>query len=278
MLDLSSWALLAPLLLTVGAVAGILAGLLGVGGGIVIVPVLFWMTQIGLLNVADNVAMHFAVATSLATIIPTSISSARAHNRKGSIDFDLFRGWAPFMVLGSLIGGLLAVWFDARALTGVFGVIASIVALNMINPRTFTLVDAPPATPLGRGMVAMPIGIFSAMMGIGGGTLSVPSLTLLSFPVHRAVGTASLFGLMIAVPGVVGYATAGQDIPGLLPGSLGYINLPAAIIISITTFLCAPIGVKIAHRLNAKNLKLAFAGFLGISAAKMLLEAFGGLV
>lgn len=275
MTDLSTWLLIIPILLVVGSIAGTLAGLLGVGGGIVIVPVLYWLTEAGWLDVSEEVAMHFAVATSLATIIPTSISSARAHHRKGSIDMVMFRSWAPFIVAGSLIGGILATTFDASVLTGIFGIIAMVVVINMLNPRPFTLADAPPKSIAARAAVAMPIGAFSAMMGIGGGTLSVPTMTLMSFPVHRAVGTAALFGLVIAVPGVLGYAFAGQDIEGLLPGSLGYINIPAAIVISLATFYCAPFGVKIAHSLNPARLRFAFAVFLAISAAKMLMKAFG---
>lgn len=274
MTDLSAWLLIAPLLLVVGAIAGTLAGLLGVGGGIVIVPVLYWLTEVGMLDVAPDVAIHFAVATSLLTIIPTSISSARAHHRKGSIDMAMFRAWAPYIVIGALIGGVLAANVNATALSGVFGVIALIVVLNMLNPKPVVLADAPPESLVARAAIAGPIGAFSAMMGIGGGTLSVPIMTLLSFPVHRAVGTASLFGLMIAVPGILGYALAGQNIPGLLAYSIGYINIPAAVIISIATFTFAPLGVKIAHRLNARRLRLAFAVFLGISGAKMLSEAF----
>lgn len=274
MVDASLLLLVLPILLAVGAIAGTLAGLLGVGGGIVIVPVLFWLSQTTLLGVAPEVAMHFAVATSLATIIPTSISSARAHHRKGSVDLDMFKAWAPFVFAGALIGGFLAIQIDARALTGVFGIIALLVTLNMLNPKPFAIADAPPTSLVGRGAIATPIGGLSAMMGIGGGTLSVPTLTLLSFPVHRAVGTAALFGLVIAIPAVVSFALAGQQIEGLLPGSLGYINIPAAIAISVATFFFAPLGVKIAHRLNARGLRLAFAIFLGLSAVKMLTEAF----
>lgn len=268
------WFALVPTLLAVGAVAGTLAGLLGIGGGIAIVPVLYWLTEVGILDVDEDVAMHFAVATSLATIIPTSISSARAHHKKGSIDLAMFRSWAPFMVTGALIGGVFAANVDATVLSGVFGIIALIVVVNMLNPKPVVLADAPPSAPLVRATLAGSIGVFSAMMGIGGGTLSVPIMTLLNFPVHRAVGTAALFGLTIAVPGIVGYAFAGQDIPGLLEYSIGYINVPAAIIISVATFFFAPQGVKIAHSLNARRLRIAFAVFLGISGAKMLSEAF----
>lgn len=273
-MESTQWFLAIPILLGVGAVAGTLAGLLGVGGGIVIVPVLYWLVDVGLLKVDAEVAIHFAVATSLMTIIPTSISSARAHHRKGSIDLALFRSWAPFIGGGALLGGWLAASVNADILSGVFGVIALMVVINMLNPRPFTLADQPPKRLSLRAAVAAPIGTFSAMMGIGGGTLSVPVLSLLSFPVHRAVGTAALFGLVIAVPGVLGYAFAGQNIKGLLPYSLGYINLPAAAVISVATFIAAPLGVQLAHRLDAKRLRLVFALFLGISAIKLLAETF----
>ena len=272
MTDMAVWLYLVPLLLAVGAVAGTLAGLLGVGGGIVIVPVLYWLTEVGLIAVDQAVAVHFAVATSLFTIIPTSISSARAHHRKGSIDMELFRAWAPFMFVGALAGGLVAANVDASVLSGVFGIIALIVVLNMLKPKPVFLADQPPVSLPARAAIAAPIGALSATMGIGGGTLSVPMLTLLSVPVHRAVGTAALFGLVIAVPGIVGYALAGQEIPGLLAYSIGYINIPAAIIMSCATILFAPLGVRIAHLLNARRLRVAFAVFLAISGIKMLSE------
>lgn len=274
MIDPVNWLLIIPILLAVGMIAGTLAGLLGVGGGIVIVPVLYWLTGVKLLPVAENVALHFAMATSLLTIIPTSISSARAYYKKGTIDMELFKSWALFMAIGALIGGWLAANIDADALSGVFECIALLVMINMLNPHSITLAEAPPASLRSQAAIAGPIGTFSAMMGIGGGTLSVPAMTLLSFPVHKAVGTAALFGLVIAVPGILGYATAGQNIPGLLHYSVGFINLPAAIIISTATFMFAPQGVKIAHRLNARGLKTAFALFLGISGVKMLYETF----
>ena len=270
MSEVSIWFVLVPILLAVGAAAGTLAGLLGVGGGIVIVPVLFWLADSGLLNVPSERAMHFAVATSLATIIPTSIASSRAHLKKGTVDLELFKSWGPFVFLGALAGGSIAVRINAALLTSVFGVIALIVAVNMLNARPRSFAAAPPVGWLGRSFLAAPIGAFSAMMGIGGGTLSVPVLTLCSVPAHRAVGTAALFGLVIAIPGVVGFALAGPFAAPLLPGSVGYINLPAALLISCTSVFFAQFGARIAHRMNARTLRLAFAFFLAVSALKML--------
>lgn len=214
-----------------------------------IVPVLFLLSD--RLGVPGEVAMHFAVATSLATIIPTSISSARSHRKKGSIDGDMLRAWGPFIFMGS----------------------SPLVSFNMVRKNSLILAQAPPGSFIGRFGIAAPIGAFSAMMGIGGGTLSVSAMTLLSFPVHRAVRTAAVFGLVIALPGVIVFAGAGQDIDGVLPGSLGFVNLPAAVLISVATFLCAPVGVRLAHSLSPRKLKTAFALFLAISALNMLSEA-----
>ncbi|MCO6383683.1 TSUP family transporter [Oceanicola sp. 502str15] len=260
-------------LVATGAVAGVLAGLLGVGGGIVIVPVLFWL--FGWLGVPDAVAMHVAVATSLATIIPTSISSARSHHKKGAIDADLLKSWAPVIFVGALIGGLLSKVIASSGLTLIFGVIALLVAINMALPKKIVLADELPKGPVTRGLVPGFIGVFSALMGIGGGTLSVPTLTAFSFPVHRAVGTAAAFGLVIAVPAVIGFIWSGLGVPLRPPYSLGYVSLPAAVLIFSASVFTAPVGSKIAHSLDPARLKLAFAAFLFLSALKMLWSALG---
>lgn len=263
-------ALVVSLLLT-GTVAGILAGLLGVGGGIVIVPVLVVVAE--LFDIPDDIAMLLVVGTSLATIIPTSISSARAHNRRGAIDRSILRGWTAAIFLGALIGGVASKYIGANGLTLVFGVVALLVAINLALPRTINLADAPPDSALKQNAIALPIGFTSALMGIGGGTLSVPILSMLSVPVHRAVATASVFGLAIAVPAVCGFIWAGWDVPGRPPGSLGFVNLPAAVVIFSTSVFAAPHGARLAHSLQPRKLKLAFALFLAISALRMLWKA-----
>lgn len=258
-------------LLITGAVAGILAGLLGVGGGIVIVPVLIVVAE--LFNIDDKIAMLLVVGTSLATIIPTSISSARAHNKRGAIDFDILRGWAPAIFLGALIGGIASKFIGSAGLTLIFGAVALIVSINLALPKTITLAAAPPKTRATQSAIALPIGFLSALMGIGGGTLSVPVMSMLSVPVHRAVATASVFGLAIAVPAVCGFIWAGVGVEGRPPGSLGYVNLPAAITLFSMSVLTAPYGAKIAHLMEPRKLKLAFAVFLAISALRMLWKA-----
>ena len=265
--------LLVLLMLGTGVVAGTLAGLLGVGGGIVIVPILFLVFDA--LDFPESIAMHVAVATSLATIVPTSIASARAHRAKGNLDAALFRRWAPFVGAGALLGGLVGGALDGEQLKLVFGLVALVVAINMAIPRTLTVAAALPASMAAQGSIAGGIGLFSALMGIGGGTLSVPTLSLFSVPTHRAVGTAAAFGLVIAVPATLGFVWTGLGVPDRPPASLGYVNLVAAGLIFPVTTLVAPVGARIAHALPAARLKLAFAAFLGVTAARMLWTALG---
>ena len=258
-------------LLVTGAIAGVLAGLLGVGGGIVIVPVLVIVAE--LFDVPQEVAMLTVVGTSLATIVPTSISSARAHRKRGAIDGEILRGWTPAIFLGAALGGIAAKWLGSDGLAVVFGVVALLVSVNLAIPRTLVVASAPPATAAGQAAVAAPIGFVSALMGIGGGTLSVPVMTMCSVPVHRAVATASVFGLAIAVPAVVGFVWAGWDVPGRPPGSLGFVNLPAAVVLFSTAVLTAPYGARLAHSLPPARLKVAFAVFLFLSGIRMLWKA-----
>lgn len=270
--DLLTWAALILALLGTGTVAGILAGLLGVGGGIVIVPVLSWI--LSPLAFPNEISQHLAVATSLATIIPTAVSSSRSHYAKGAVDIPLLRLWGPAIVVGALIGGIVSSYASDDALRMVFGFVALAVAVNMSLPSRLVIGSAIPLSAwINRGIAAV-IGFFSSLMGIGGGTLAVPTLAAFSFPIHRAVGTASAMGLLIAIPGVLGFIWSGWDVPGLPPFSLGYVSLPAAILIFPMTYLFAPYGAKLAHRLDAGKLRIAFAIFLAITAARMLWTAF----
>lgn len=253
--------------------AGILAGLLGVGGGIVIVPVLFWI--LSMTKFPPELSMHMAVATSLATIIFTSISSARAHNKRGSVDRSLLKLWAPGIILGALSGGLAAKFIDASGLKAIFGSIALLVSINMASPRHLVISDHLPVSRAVNGLIAYLTGLFSALMGIGGGTLSVPLLSGFSVEIRRAVGTASAFGFLIAVPAVLGFIYSGLGVPGRPPLSLGYVNLLAAGIILPFTVGFAPVGAALAHSLDTIWIKRAFALFLGITAIRMLMAAFG---
>jgi len=254
-------------------VAGIVAGLLGVGGGIVIVPVLYWLFTFT--HFPEELAMHMAVATSLATIITTSISSMRAHHRRGAVDFALLRRWAPALAVGALAGGLAARVFEPAVLTGIFGAVGLLVATNMTIPKPLVIAEQLPASPV-QVAIATVIGFVSSLMGIGGGTLGVPTMAAFNYPIHRAVGTASAFGIVIAIPAVVGFVVSGWDIPGRPPLSLGYVSLIAtAIILPFTTYF-APMGARLAHALEPKWVKRAFAVFLVVTSVKMLMSAFGG--
>jgi uncharacterized membrane protein YfcA len=268
-----SWLPLLAALLAAGAAGGMLAGLLGVGGGIVIVPVL----DLALVTagVDPAVAMHVAVATSMATIVPTSISSSRSHAKRGSIDFAVVRRWSVPIVIGALTGSLVASIVDARALAGVFGVVAGLAALKMVLPLDHVVLRR--SIPGGAAGAAIPgfIGAISAMMGIGGGTLSVPSMTLCGEPVHKAVGTAALLGLWISVPATMGYLLAQPGAATMPPWTLGWVSLPGFAIIAPVAWLVAPIGARIAHSLDRRRLSAAFGAFLLLVSARMLYRAFG---
>lgn len=252
--------------------AGILAGLLGVGGGIVLVPVLFWI--LSFTDFPPELSMHMAVATSLATIIFTSVSSARAHNARGAVDRNLLRSWAPGLVFGALAGGILARYIDANGLRAIFGGIAVLVAINMLLPRTLVVSSALPKGWFPNGFLSGVTGLFSALMGIGGGTLSVPLLSAFSVEIRRAVGTAAAFGFLIAVPAGIGFVISGWNVPDRPPFSLGYINYAVAALILPFTVGFAPLGARLAHTLDTIWIKRGFALFLMITALNMLAAFF----
>lgn len=259
-------------MLATGAVSGVLAGLLGIGGGIVIVPVID--AVLAFLDVDPAIRMHIAVATSLATIIPTSLASSRAHYKRDSLDLALVKRWAVFVLLGSLLGAWIAAGVHSNVLAAVFAVVAFIIALNLLLPtdgRSFG-----DRVPTGIPILLVPTGIgtISSMMGIGGGTLSVATLTLFKQPIHRAVGTASLFGLFISLPGTIGFIIAGWGDPRLPTGSLGFVNLLGFALISPTTVLFAPLGAALAHRLSQRQLSTLFGVFLLAMSLRMAWNAF----
>lgn len=263
--------LLSLSLLLAGLAGGVLAGLLGIGGGIIMVPMLDFV--LGQLGVDASVRMHIAVATSLAIIVPTSVSSALGHLKKQSINQPLARQWSGWILLGAVAGAWFASQVDGRVLAGVFAVVAALSALYMTRNRGAQTTGA----TLRPGKILLPIpiaiGWISSMMGIGGGTLSVPVLSLMGEPVHRAVGTSALMGVFIAVPGALAYVAGGWQ-QGLLPiGSLGYVNLLAFALMMPVSVAAAPMGVRLAHRLTPRQLSLAFFVFLALVAGRMAYRA-----
>ena len=264
---------LAAMMLVTGAAGGVIAGMLGVGGGIVIVPVLDLV--LSSLGIDSDIRMHVTVATSLATIIPTAISSSRAHETKGAVDHDQLKGWGIAIFLGAIAGVILASRASGDTLSAVFGIVALLVAIKMLLPLEGKHIAE--AVPGGAGGQFIPfaIGGISSMMGIGGGTLSVPVMTLFNVPIHRAVGTAALFGLLISAPATIAFIATGWNVEGLPPGSLGYVNLIGLAIIAPVSYLTAPLGARVAHALSKRQLSLMFGLFLTVVAVRMLLRAFG---
>ena len=258
---------LAAALVAAGLAAGLIAGLLGVGGGIIIVPVLFQLFT--MLGIDPAITMHLAVGTSLASIVPTSISAVRAHIRRDAVDFELLRAWAPGVVVGVCAGAALAGIARGSLLTGVFGTVAVLVALYMtLVPDGARLRETLPGLWAQR-LIAALIGCFSAMMGIGGGTLTVPSLVLCSYPIRRAVATSSAVGMIIAVPGAIGFMVTGWDVPGRPPLSLGFVSLLGLMLTAPTAMLTAPFGTRLAHVIDPVWLRRSFALFLMLTGVRM---------
>ncbi len=250
-----------------GLVAGTVAGLLGVGGGIVLVPVLY--QALSFLGVDEAVRMPLAVGTSLATIIPTSVRSTLSHNKKGAVDWQVLRAWALPTFAGVLIGTWFAHLVGGKGLTGVFAAGAAALGLFMLLGRQeWRLGDDVP-----KGALSWPLGLangcLSVMMGIGGGTFGVTVMTLFGATIHRAVATAAGFGLIIAVPGAIGMIVTGWNAQGLPPYSLGYVSLLGLALIVPATMVATPWGVALAHSLKPRALRLAFGTFLCLTAARM---------
>jgi len=260
------------LYLAVGAAAGLLAGLLGVGGGLVIVAALAWMLPSQ--GVPAAAVMHVALATSLASIVATSLSSSRAHCKRGAVMWPTVRSLVPGLLLGGVLGAVLAGRLpDALLRLGVAG-FCFIAALQLATRRT------PPdhgdaVVPQGRGLTAWGgvIGAVSALVGIGGGSLTVPLLIQRGArPVH-AVGTSAACGFAIALAAAAGYAWGGRDVAGMPDGSFGYIHLPAAGAIALASVVLAPAGAALAHRLRGAVLQRVFAGFLAAMGTAVLAAA-----
>ena len=262
--------LLIPSLLATGVFAGILAGLLGVGGGIIIVPILFHLFH-GF-GVETSLAMPLAVGTSLATIVLTSIVSARNHYAKGGVDTALVKTWLWPVLIGVVIGSFAPAVIDGAKVKTAFGIMLVVVSLHMLASSRWKmeLFDALPTRPI-QFVLATLVGGLSALLGIGGGTLMVPLLTIFAFPIHRAVSTASVFGLIISVPATVVYIYTGWHMTSLPPFSSGYVNWIAFAILVPMTMWFAPLGVKLAYKLNVPQLKRAFAIFLCLVGLKMVL-------
>lgn len=264
---------MALLLAVIGAFAGVLAGLLGVGGGIVLVPAFFYAFQT--LGYEGPQLMQMCLATSLATIIVTSVRSVLSHNKKGAVDWDILRGWAPGIVIGAVIGVLLVAQLRSTTLQAIFSVLALVVGLYMGLGRAHWRLGQAMPTGLRRAALSPGMGFLSVLMGIGGGSFGVPLMSLYNTPIHRAVATAAGFGVVIAVPAVIGFLLVTME-TGAPPLTLGAVNLVAFGIVIAMTLITAPLGVKLAHAMDPKPLKRVFAVFLVLVALNMLRKAILG--
>ena len=256
-----------------GLFSGLLAGLLGVGGGLVIVPVLFNILPI--FDVQATVLMKVAVGTSLATIVPTSFISARKHFARGTMDVALLRSLAPGIFMGAVLGTMLVVVLKGAVLSGVFAAIVLLAAFNMgFAGLEWRLRQSVPGG-LARGCIGAGIGAVSAVMGIGGGMLGVPVLSMCGTDIRSAVSTASAFGLIIAVPATIGLVLAGLGVEGRPPYSLGWVSLIGFGLIVPASIIATPWGVAMAHSISPLLLKRIFVGFLTVTSARMAFSLFG---
>lgn len=260
---------LAAALLAAGLVTGVLAGLFGVGGGAVIVPVLAELFDH--LGVGDDVEMQLAVGTSLAIIIPTSIRSFLSHRRRGSVDEVALKTWIAPVIVGAVLGAGIAGYVTSDTLKWVFAVFAAAMSLNLIFGREdWRLGDELPGRTV-IGFWGFVIAVLSALIGIGGGTLGTLFLTLYGRPIHRAIGTSAGLGALISVPAALAYVIAGlPHLAQLPPLSVGFVSVIGVVLMAPVSVLAAPIGVRIAHGLSKRKLTIAFGIFLALVSARFV--------
>lgn len=272
---MTEWVTALPLvafLVVIGAFAGVLAGLLGVGGGIVLVPAFFFLFSH--LGYGGEFVMQLCLGTSLATIVVTSMRSLQAHNRKGAVDWELLKRWAWGIAVGAVVGGFVASALRSDVLQAIFGVLGMAVALYLaFGKPSWVLAPAMPQGGLRAGYASL-LGLLSVLMGIGGGSLGVPLMSVHSVPIHRAVATAAGFGLAISVPALPGFLLVDIPADARPPLTLGAISLPAFLIVIAMTLITTPYGAKLAHAMDARPLKRVFAAFLALVSLNMLRTVF----
>ncbi len=269
-LPASELALLITGMLAAGLIAGFLAGLLGIGGGGVMVPVLYEVFRA--LDVDPSIRMHLVLGTTLAIIVPTSLKSFAGHRARGSVDMALLKRVAPFVVGGVILGAVTVKSASGEVLKWVWVVVATTIALKMaLGRENWRISDHLPPSPWPQAG-GLFVGFISTLMSIGGASFVVPLLTLFGKPILQAVSTSAGVGPLIAIPGVVGYMWAGWDASGLPPLSIGYVNLIAVAIVAPLSVWAAPFGVRLAHRIPRRTLELAFAAFLAAISLRFLID------
>ena len=264
-------ATIVPLLMA-GGFAGIIAGMFGVGGGTILVPLVLWILQV---NHADNTpySQHIAVGTSFAVMVFTSFSSAYSQHKAKAVDWQILRHMAPGVLFGVVVGSMIARFLSKEGLEIFFIIFISVIAV-----RTLMNIKPTPSRQLpgGKGLfeAGALFGVLSSWIGIGGGSLTVPFLTFCNVSVHRAIGTSAVLGWPIALAGALSYWYAGYDFAGLPPGVSGFTYWPVVIILAVATIIGAPIGVRISHRLPVDKLKKSFGILLLLIALRMVFKMF----
>jgi uncharacterized protein len=260
-------------LLAIGVICGFLAGLLGVGGGMMMVPFLTWI--VSQQGVETGLAVKVAIATSMATIMFTSLSSVRAHHHHGAVRWDIVRGLAPGIAVGGLVGGagIFAV-FKGRGLALFFAAFIGYSALQLLRDRKPSPHRQMPGWP-GQFVVGAAIGLLSGLVGAGGAFLSVPFMVWCNVSARQAVGTSAALGFPIALANTVGYVVGGWGLAPPLPGAFGYLYLPALLVIALASVTMAPVGARVAHRSDVLHLKRLFAALLFCLAGYMLYKGLG---
>jgi uncharacterized membrane protein YfcA len=246
-------------IMVAGIVSGLMAGLFGIGGGAVLVPVFY--AVLGLLGVDESVRMHVSVGSSLAIIVPTSLRSFHAHFRRGAVDMDILRSFLIPVPAGVVLASLVAASISSAGLRAIFAAIMVLVGIRLLfNREHWRIGTTVPGNPA-RAIIGVIIGFFSTLMGIGGGIMNNTFMTLFGRPIHQAVATSSGVGVLIAIPGTLGYVWAGWGHPDLPVLSTGYVNWIAVAVIIPVTLLVTPYGVAIAHALKRRHLEIAFGLF-----------------
>lgn len=262
----------AAALAVAGAASGLLAGLFGVGGGAILVPVFYQVY--GLLGVPDSVRTHIAVGTSLAVIVPTSIRSFNAHRKHGAVDMEILKGWVIWVPLGTILASVVAAHVPGAFLRIVFMALALLISFKMFfNREHWRFGIEMPRGPV-NAVAGGTIGLLSGLMGVGGGTLSNLWMTLWNRTVHQGVATSSGVGVLISIPGLIGYIWAGWGEPGLPPFSTGFINWITVALVIPMSLLVAPLGARLAHAMTRRQLEVGFAIFLLVVSLRFLASLF----
>jgi uncharacterized membrane protein YfcA len=249
-----------------GVIAGLLAGVFGIGGGGIIVPVLYQALVV--LGFPSSVTMHVSVGSALAFIIPTSIRSYQAHKARGAVDMEMLKSWVIVMPLGVIAASSVAALVSGAGMRAIFAFVSLLIGVRLLfNRESWRLPGDVPRGPA-RWLAGFVIGLLSALMGVGGGVMANTFLTVYGRSIHQAVATASGVGVLIAIPGTLGYVAAGWGAPGLPPFSLGYVNLLAVAIVMPLSYVMAPLGVRVAHALSKRQLEVSFGIFVLAMAAR----------